>query len=206
MVKLDKKVTRKRQQAKIIRERVLQGISTTEIQKELSSKGIGIRRKTLLKEVRAIKGLKESEVKRGKYIPKKYRGQKKIISDRDYTVKEKDISKIYRMSFIIRDLPLHSTTLARNYLGFRLTAFSFSRSYLLENEKFLKDTLIDETNKYCKKYYSLRDIFENFNWNHRIYIENPTEIIYGHAENLNSIWMFRVEKEGKEQYSTSGRF
>ena len=201
MVKLEKKIIQKRQRAKIIREGVISGYTTTRIQNELRVKGLGLRRKVLLQEVRSIKGLSGFKEIREKYIPKKYR-KERIVGQ----VKLKEIEKIYRMSFIIRDIPLHSTTLRRNYLGFRLNAFSVNRSYLLENERSLKQILKNETNKYCKRYYGLGNIFENYNWSHRVNIENPTEIIFTNALRKNNTWIFRVEKEGIEQYSTDGRF
>lgn len=201
MVKLEKKVTQKRQRAKIIRTGVISGKSSNQIQNELRVYGLGLRRKVLLQEIRAIKGIAGYKKEREKYIPKKYRKERGLGQ-----VKFKDIEKIYRMSFIIRDIPLHSTTLRRNYLGFRLTAFCISKDYLLQNEQHLKDTLKKETNIYCKTYYSLTNIFENYNWNHRIFIESPTEIIMSNAKRLTNSWVFRVEKDGVEQYSREGRF
>lgn len=51
---------------------VKQGYSANKIQKKLKSQGLGIRRKTLLAEVRKIKGTKKKPYS-AKYTPKKYR-------------------------------------------------------------------------------------------------------------------------------------
>jgi len=51
---------------------VKQGYSANKIQKKLKSQGLGIRRKTLLAEVRKIKGKKKKPYS-VKYTPKKYR-------------------------------------------------------------------------------------------------------------------------------------
>ena len=208
MVKLEKRVTKKRQRAKIIREGVISGYTSKRIQNELRVMGIGLRRKVLLQEIRSIKGLPQYKKSNIKFTPKKYRkeGKEKIIGVGGEQVKLKELDKIYRMSFIIREIPLHSTTLKRNYLGFRLNAFSISKDYLLDNERYLKTQLKRETNKYCKTFYGLSNVYENFNWSHRINIENPTEIIMMNALRKNNTWIFRVEKEGLEQYSTDGSF
>lgn len=206
MVKLEKKVSIKRARAKIIREMVFQAKTTTEIQNELKSKGLGIRRKTLLSEIRAIKGYRLTDKERKKHIPKKYRKKEKVTESFGGLEPEK-LQTIHRMSLILRDLPLHSTTLARNYLGFRLTAFSLSESYLMEKKKELKQILIDETNKYTYKYYGLKDIFDSeyTNWSRKVNIEYPTEIIT-YKTNLNNTWVFVVEKEGHELESNYGVF
>jgi len=51
---------------------VKQGYSANMIQKKLKSRGLGIRRKNLLSEVRKVKGTKPKALPQ-KYIPKKYR-------------------------------------------------------------------------------------------------------------------------------------
>lgn len=59
-------------QIKIIREGVEKGFSANKIQKILKSKGLGMRRKTLLGWVRKIKGVKKKPSP-SKYVPRKYK-------------------------------------------------------------------------------------------------------------------------------------
>jgi len=55
-----------------IRTYVKQGLSGNKIQKRLSKRGLGIRRKTLLAEIRKVKR-QRPRVPREKYVPHKYR-------------------------------------------------------------------------------------------------------------------------------------
>lgn len=61
-----------KQQRNTIRTYVKKGYSANKIQKKLKSQDLGIRRKTLLAEVRKIKG-KKPKADRQKYTPHKYR-------------------------------------------------------------------------------------------------------------------------------------
>jgi len=61
-----------KQQTEAIRTYIKQGYSANKIQKKLKSQGLGIRRQTLLAEVRKLKG-KKPRAQSHKYTPKKYR-------------------------------------------------------------------------------------------------------------------------------------
>ena len=190
-----RKITRKGQQLKAIKWYVSRKYRVNVIQKKLSGRKLGLRRKILLSEIRSIKKIKITKEKRIRYIPKKYR--KKIIAEQ---LRLKELDMIYRVSYIIRDIPVHSRPLKRNYLGFRLQAFSYDAEYLLQNNRYLKQKLIEETNNYLKF-----KVFENFNWSHKIGIEKPTHIVITNAKKFNNVWIFRVEQEGIEVYSRDGR-
>lgn len=60
-----------------IRKYVKQGLSSNKIQKKLQNQHLGIRRKTLLAEIRKAKGQK-SKANRYKYTPRKYRKRKTV--------------------------------------------------------------------------------------------------------------------------------
>jgi len=195
------KLSKRRKQLKIIRSSVLAGKTGKEILKELRSQKLGMRTQTLYDEIRSYKGLKPSDKK----VKKKTKQQKLRVQDIDFDI-------IYRMSFIIRDVPLHSRVLARNYLGFRLTAFSYDKKYLEQNEKYLAGKLLELASKYCATRYGLKDITENENWvRYRTKydmtnIENPVEVAFNEAKRYNNRWIFRVEKDGVEQYNDEGSF
>ncbi|MFX0199609.1 MAG: hypothetical protein ACFFCW_26095 [Candidatus Hodarchaeota archaeon] len=72
---MPKRSTITKRQRKAIRTYVKQGISANKIQKKLSKQGLGIRRKTLLSEVRKLKRQKP-RADRKKYTPHKYRVRK----------------------------------------------------------------------------------------------------------------------------------
>jgi len=188
-----RRITKKGQQLKAIKWYVSRKYKANIIQKKLSERKLGLRRKTLLAEIRSIKKITITKEERIKYIPKKYR--KRIEQ-----IRLKELDTIYRVSYIIRDIPVHSRPLKRNYLGFRLQAFSYDAEYLLQNHRHLKQLLVEETNKYLGF-----KVFENFNWNHRIGIEKPTHIMIINAKRFNNVWIFRVEQEGTEVYSKDGR-
>jgi hypothetical protein len=69
---LPKPKTITKTQNKAIRGYVKQGLSANKIQKQLQKQHLGIRRKTLLSEIRKIKGRKP-KADRQKYTPHKYR-------------------------------------------------------------------------------------------------------------------------------------
>jgi hypothetical protein len=60
----------------VVNEGIKKGYSANKIQRELKNKGIGIRRKVLLRQIREIK-MKSPKVNPEKYIPRKYRRRKK---------------------------------------------------------------------------------------------------------------------------------
>jgi len=199
MVKLGRKRGIQTKRLIAIKNYLKRGYSTTKIQKRLSKRKLGVRRKVLLQEVRLIRGIKISEEKRLRAIPKKYRKPEvKIIKKWVDRVK---VDVIFRVSYILQDIPIHSKPFKRNYLGFRLQAFSLDKEFLKQQHNILKDILIRETNKYLGF-----KCMENFNWNHVILnIESPTAISIHDALRFHNTWIFRVEKEGRELYSRSGR-
>jgi hypothetical protein len=69
---LPKRTTITKTQRKAIKTYVKQGLSANKIQKQLQKQHLGIRRKTLLSEIRKLKRQKP-KVDRQKYTPRKYR-------------------------------------------------------------------------------------------------------------------------------------
>jgi len=181
----------KAKQYRIIEQCVKQNISANKIQKLLQKENMGLQRKVLLVEIRTIKKVKISPEKRKKHIPKKYREEPKpVIAPR---VEPKPI---YRISFIIPSLPYHSRPFNRNYLGFRLTAFSYDRNILNENRQKLRLMLIRKTGNFINSIsYAEEQV---------IRVESPVLLNLIRPEYLNGKWFFAVEKEGKEQYGENG--
>ena len=197
MVKIGRPKEKKTKRLIAIKNYMKKGYSSRKIQKRLSKRGLGVRRTKLLHEMRLIKGTKVTKEERLRAIPKKYRKPK---------VKKKWVDKvkvdvIFRVSYILQDIPVHSKPFRRNYLGFRLQAFSLDREFLKQQHRTLKDILVRETNKYLGF-----KCMENFNWNHVILnIESPTPISIHGALRFHNTWIFRVEREGRELYSKDGR-
>lgn len=189
MVKIKGKI--KTEQLRVIKWGVKAKLSANQIQKQLRAKGLGIRRKVLLEEIRVIKKKKITPEKRKKHIPKKYREKPKRIIIREPTT-------LFRVSYIITDIPVHSKPFKRVYLGFRLTAFSISSDFLISRHDYLKRLLVKLSNEYLGS-----DILGWENYDVTIGIERPTRILV--SQNLNGVWIFRVEQEGSEIYSRSGR-
>ena len=212
---MPRKLSRKTRQQRTIKKFIRKGYSSRQIQKELRKQDLGLRRKTLLREIRVVKFSKTKIVK-GKKVtiwkkPKSYEERAKkgvpIKYRKKVKVKRlKELDKIYRMSLIIRDIPLHSKPYARNYLGFRLNCFALTKEELINAKRGLKLRLEKETNKYTGALYSLRDIYENPHWTHKISVEYPVQILVSNASRFHRSWQFRVEKEGREEYSKDGRF
>lgn len=162
--------------------------SANEIQRRLKERGLGVRRKRLLAEVRSIKKIEITPEKRIKHIPKKYREK--------YIPPLPLIGEIYRVSVIIPSIPVHSRAFRRNYLGFRLTAFSYSRKLLYDKIRELKIRLIEKAGSFIKSKAYIEEFF--------IGVEYPVLISVSNPKFLNGKWFFAVEKEGKEQYGESG--
>lgn len=168
------------------------GYSANKIQKSLQKENLGMRRKSILAEIRLIKKQRLEPAKAQKHIPKKYRT----------TLVSKRISRpetVYRVSFIIQDVPVHSKPFRRNYLGFRLTAFHVNPNVLINNERALKNTLIKLSSEYLG--------YDILDWeNYTVYIgsESPVQINIPDVRYFNGKWVFRVEKEGRELYERSG--
>ena len=220
MVKLGRKIGKKAKQLKAIKWYVARDFSSIQIQKKLQERKLGLRRKTLLNEIRTIKrtttktvlvkgklrkvtivkDIKVSERKRKMSIPKKYRKKPKIKVEK-WIDRGLMRDKIYRTSLIVQDIPVHSRPMKRNYLGFRLQAFSLDKDYLIQQYSYLRSILIKEANEYLGF-----NVFENFNWNHKVLgIERCILIPVSNADRFNNIWIFRVEIEGSEIYSKDGR-
>lgn len=189
---------------------VRKGYSSRKIQEKLRESGLGLRRKELLREIRIIKYSKTKiiegkkvtiwhkpkgyEERAKKSIPKKYR--KRIIEEEQVRFKEQN--KIYRMTLVIRDVPIHSEPFDRHYYGYHIFAFSTSLSELHRNEKSLKDDLIDKASNYVGFDITQHPAYDG------IHIEKPKLIYVSNALRLNGRMIFRVEHNGKEEWSSEG--
>ena len=181
---------RKREALKKIKSFIEKGYSANRIQKELKKLNLGVRRKVLLEEIRTIRKIEITTEKRKKSIPKKYREPEIIIPP-------KKITELFRVSYIIPSIPVHSRPFKRRYLGFRLNAFSLNRNKLLNNHDRLKTLLIKLTSEYLGS-----DVTEWNQWDVSVGREFPVIVFV--SKNLNDMWFFAVEDEGKEIYSRSG--
>lgn len=170
------------------------GYSANKIQIALKEKGLGVRRKRLLSEIRLIKTGKTGHKKDMiKYIPRKYRRKTVPVP-----VVRRNIIPLYRVSYIIQDVPVHSRPFQRNYIGFRLTAFHINRTVLDNNSTSLKNKLLKFASRYLG--YNILD------WEYYdvyIGIEYPTQI----SANIHLSGTFdcKVEKNGYEIHVESGR-
>ena len=72
------KAVRYRKAETIIRKLAKKGYSANKIQRELQKRGLGIRRKNMLKIIRKVKGVKKKPHAE-KYIPRKYRARVKPL-------------------------------------------------------------------------------------------------------------------------------
>jgi len=169
------------------------GYGANEIQRRLKERGLGVRRTRLLEEIRLIREIKITPEKRKKHIPKKYREPKIRLPP------PRKIGRIYRVSCIISDVPVHSRPFKRNYIGFRLQAFHFNSKYLRNQISVLKNMVIKITSEYLGYDVTGWDGFDFI-----IGVEYPTEILIGYPDRLNNRWIFRVETKGTEIYSRDG--
>lgn len=178
-------------QREVLEKYINKGYSTNRIQKLLSASGHGVRRKILLNEIRIIKGSKVSDIKKQRSVPKKYRkrGGSSLPSGR-----------IYRVSLILNDVPIHSKPFKRNYVGFRLQCFSINQKYLMDNMRVFREILIKEVEQYIG-YSSSEWWFSNSTY---IGKEYPVVVGVSNFNFLNGRWIFKVESNGRETYSRSG--
>lgn len=195
------KITKRTASFREIEVLVSKGYSANKIQRELQKENLGFRRQKLLLEIRLMKNQehkltpeKRQEWKE-RYTPKKYRKPEagKI------GIREKD--KIYRMNIVISDVPVHSTPLNRNYLGFRLTAFSYSSADLNSQYLQLKQILIRLTSEYLGY-----DILDWENYDCYVGKESPVMMNVSNAHSLNGTWLFKVERNGNGVYENNGTF
>jgi len=165
------------------------GMSGNKIQKLLKDLDLGVRRKTLYEEIRAIKGIIVSKEKREKSIPKKYR--KKRVSGIG------KVGQIYRGSLIISSVPLPSRPFERHYLGFRLNIFSYNKNDVYSAMRSMKKQFIKMVGNKLKSFqYANEQVLGT---------ENPKLINLTSPDYFNNRWFFAVEEKGSDIDSESGR-
>ena len=181
--------SKKTQRHRIIVDAVNIGMSGNKIQKLLKDLDLGVRRKTLYEELRAIKGITISKEKREKSIPKKYR--KEEIGGLG------KVGQIYRGSLIISSVPLHSRPFERHYLGFRLNIFSYSKNEVYSVMRSMKKQFIKMVGDKLKSFqYASEQVLGT---------ENPKLINLTSPDYFNGRWFFAVEEKGSDIGSESGR-
>lgn len=187
---MGRKPTKRTQATKALKEYASKGYSANKIQKLLKSDGLGMRRQRILQEVRLAKN-KQVKENRFNYVPQKYRKPYIKIGKQTY---------LFRVSLILNDVPIHSKPFQRNYLGFRLQAFSTNEKLLRSKMSHLRSLLIELVEKYIG--------YRNSEWwfSDSTYIgyEYPVLMSVSNPYFLNNRWIFRVEKEGREIKSGSG--
>jgi len=187
--------SKKTRRYRIIRDSVSVGMSGNKIQKLLQDVGLGVRRKTLYAEMRAIKGETVSKEKRRKSIPKKYR-KEEVTPQKKWVDRTRKTGYIYRGSLIISSVPLHSRPFDRHYLGFRLNVFSYSKKEVYSALRGLKKMFISRVGDYLKSFqYAQEQVMGT---------ENPTKINVTNPDSLNGKWFYAVEEKGSDIYSESG--
>lgn len=178
---------------RMIEEAVSVGMSGNKIQKFLQNQGMGIRRKKLYEEIRAIKKQTVSEEKRKKSIPKKYRKEERIRKWREKALK---VGQIYRGSLIISSVPLHSIPFNRRYLGFRLNVFSYDKKAVYDALRDMKKQFIRMVgDKLKSKPYADEQVLGT---------EKPTKVNVTNPDSLNGKWFFAVEEKGSDIDSEGG--
>lgn len=187
--------SKKTKRYRIIKDSVSVGMSGNKIQKLLQDLGLGVRRKKLYAEIRAIKRKTVSEEKREKSIPKKYRKE----APKKWKKKGLGFGKvgyIYRGSLIISSVPLHSRPFDRHYLGFRLNIFSYDKKIVYDTMRSMRKRFIEMVGDKLKSFqYATEQIMGT---------ENPKKINVNNPDSLNGKWFFAVEEKGKDIFSESG--
>lgn len=168
------------------------GMSGNKIQKLLQEQGLGVRRKKLYAEIRAIKGETLSREKSKKSIPKKYRRE----APKKWKRKALQVDQIYRGSLIISSVPVHSTPFNRHYLGFRLNIFSYDKKAVYDALRSMKKEFIKMVGDKLK---SLPYADEQI-----LGIEKPTKIYLSNPNYYNGKWFFAVEEKGRDVDSEDG--
>ena len=183
---VNEKLKKQREKIKLL---VKAGCSSTHIQKTLSKSDLGMRRKTLLMEIRRIK---ETPIKPNsyKYTRKKYR--KVVIDSTGQTALGKR-KEMYRCSVAINGVPVHN-----KYLSFLIQAWSKNKSFLNSKISELKSMLLNEITEYLG--YGRSEWWFNF----YMATEHATEVIVLN-EALERTWEFKVERDGGIVYGTNGR-
>lgn len=182
---------------------ISKGYSANRIQKVLQNRKMGIRRKVLLSEIRAIKRIliKPEPMK---YAPKKYRYKTEMVTAQAQIIKG-GMKQVYRMSFVINGVPCSGTlphanlrAQTKRYLGFLLQVFHENSEFLRLHTRDFKMLLLNKVEQYLG--YGKSDFW--FDW--YIATEYPTQII-DTLGTLNGTWLFQVEKDGAIIYSDTGR-
>ena len=188
-------LSKKTKQYRIIKDCVDAGISGNKIQKLLQENGLGVRRKKLYAEIRAIKGKELFKEKSKKSIPKKYRKEEKEPVKK-WKKRGFGFGYIYRGSLIISSVPLHSTPFSRHYLGFRLNIFSYDKNVVYNALRNMKKQFIRMVGDRLRSLpYADEQVMGT---------EKPTKINVTNPDSLNGKWFFAVEEKGSDIDSESG--
>jgi len=184
--------SKKTKQYRIIEAGVSVGMSGNKIQKLLRANNLGVRRKKLYEEIRAIKGKEITKEKREKSIPKKYRKE----APKKWKKRALKIGQIYRGSLIISSVPLHSTPFNRRYLGFRLNIFSYDKDAVYDTLRNMKKQFLKMVGDKLKSLpYADEQVMGT---------EKPTKINITNPDSLNGKWFFSIEEKGSDIDSESG--
>lgn len=189
--------SKKTRQYRMIEDAVSVDMSANKIQKFLRDNDMGVRRKTLLAEIRSIKakGLteKQKEIARKKYEKRREKAIKEKpekIRKRKWEERVLKIGQIYRGSLVISSVPLHSIPFNRRYLGFRLNIFSYDKKAVYDALRSMKKEFLRMVGNRLKSLpYADEQIMG---------IEKPTKINVTNPNSLNGKWFFAVEEKGNE--------
>ena len=107
---------------------------------------------------------------------------------------------MFRVSLILNDIPVHSKPFARNYLGFRLQAFSTNGKRLNAYIPKFRELLLD----LIEQYLGYKESEWWFKGSSYIGYEYATLTPVNNPYFLNNRWIFKIEKEGREIRAKSG--
>lgn len=177
-----------KKQKKLIESLVKEGRSSIYIQKTLSKNDLGMRRKTLLVEIRRIKQV-PLKPQSYKYTRKRYR---RVVIDSTGQTALGKTKTMFRCSVAINGVPVHN-----KYLSFLMQAWSTNKGFLASKIPDLKKMILDEISQYLG--YGRSEWWFNF----YMATEHPTEILaLNHS--LHNTWEFKVERDGGIIYGTNG--
>lgn len=106
-------------------------------------------------------------------------------------------NRLYRNSWYVHGIPVHSTARNQRYYGFIIQGFSKNTEILDRNKEYLKKLLLTKAKNYLISSEYVKDIAVELGY------ENPIEISMN--ESLINMWMLQVEYNGKAVDSDGGK-
>lgn len=126
---------------------------------------------------------------RGRFISGKRHTFKSGEYYGNYGIKrtERQRERLYRNSWYIHGIPVHSTARNQNYFGFIIQGFSYNTNILNRNKEYLKNLLLIKAKRYLISAEYVRDISVELDYESPITISEQVR---------NNSWVLMVEHNG----------